>query len=106
MNEDLLWNDKVLYASPVDSKSWMMDLGAVHMDSKVPIWKYKIGSAVPVESKKLEYGPSTTYAGVPSSLGFAVGTVIFQLSGFYCTWRFRVLKTGFIAVIVAHLNGP
>ena len=33
--------------------------------------------------QKLEYGPGTIYAGFPSSQGFGVGTVIFQLSGFY-----------------------
>ena len=38
-----------------------------------------------VGSKKLEYGPGTIYAGLPSSLGFrGWSAVIVQLSGFYC----------------------
>ena len=38
-----------------------------------------------VNSKKVEYGPGTIYAGCPSSLGFGGWrTVIFQLVGFYC----------------------
>ena len=37
-------------------------------------------AAPTVDSKKLEEGPGMIYDGCPSSVGFGVGRVIFQLS--------------------------
>ena len=50
-----------------------MDLGALKSGvNKVLVWKYDVEYAFPVASKKLEYGPGTIYAGVPSFFGFGV----------------------------------
>ena len=78
---------------------WLIILGHlafnVVCNLKLPrLFKPRSIDHLTVASRKLEYGSGMIQASFPSSLGFGVGgTVITQLSGFYCASILQLLES-------------